>query len=247
MNQNTGLNIEIIMVDDGSSDSTSETVASGFPGVVIERTENAGPGKARNTGVRAASSDIVMFLDSDDIWLPDHASALYESIKKGHEFAYGITLNHNKVSGGKFLVPDMGKGRSGNCFRAMSRWCFTVPSSVALTKKAFETVGGFPEMDMGEDWAFFIKLGARFSFGFTEKIITERTLHKGSLCSISGIAPKIERLLHDIKNTIEEEGGMDTEIQGFFEKALDITVQDGKSWKTFQDFFIATANLEPHL
>ncbi len=245
INQNTDLKIEIILVDDGSCDYTSKKVSVLFPETVIVKTENAGPGKARNLGVQAASSDVVMFLDSDDIWFPDHASSLYKTIKNCYEFAYGITLNHNEVSGGQFLIPDMGKGRNGDCFRAMSRWCFTVPSSVALTRKAFEAVNGFPERIMGEDWAFFIKLGARFSFGFSEKIITERTLHKGSLCSVSGLAGRITSLLGYIRQTVEEEGLQDKDIYGFFEKALEITEKEGKSWQTFQDFFTATRNLEP--
>jgi len=247
INQNTGLSIEIIMVDDGSSDSTIERISRLFPDVIIVRTANAGPGKARNLGAGKSSSDILMFLDSDDEWLPDHAESLYQIIKNGHEFAYGITINHNEVSGGEFLIPESGKGYKGDCFRNMARWCFTVPSSVAVTKKAFNFVGGFPDMDRGEDWAFFLELSAEFSFGFCEKIITRRMLHEGSLCSAYGLAPKIENLLINIKKVVEISGKADAALTNFFDQAMNITRKEGTSWKTFQDFFTATKNLEPRL
>lgn len=245
--QSTDLGIEIIIVDDGSSDSTCEMITSMYPDIILVKTRNAGPGKARNLGVKESSSDIIMFLDSDDEWMPDHAESLYEIITKGHEFAYAITLNHNEVSGGKFFIPEKGKGHTGDCFKKMARWCFTVPSSVAVTRRAFESVGGFPHMDRGEDWAFFLKLSAEFNFGFCEKIITRRMLHEGSLCSAESLAPKIINLLINIKKVVERSERADATLINFFDQAMNITRKEGQSWKTFQDFFTATKNLEPHL
>ncbi|WP_027357964.1 glycosyltransferase family 2 protein [Desulforegula conservatrix] len=247
ISQNTSLSIEIIMVDDGSSDSTIERISRLFPNIIIVKTANTGPGKARNLGVDASSSEILMFLDSDDEWLPDHAESLYKIIKSGHEFAYGITLNHNEVSGGEFLIPENGKGYRGDCFRNMARWCFTVPSSAAVTKKAFDSAGGFPELNRGEDWAFFLKLSSEFSFGFCEKVISRRMLHEGSLCSADSLAPKIENLLINIKKVVEASGRADATLIHFFDQAMNITRKEGTSWKTFQDFFTATKNLEPRL
>jgi glycosyltransferase involved in cell wall biosynthesis len=60
---------EIIVVDDGSSDRTAE-FATHFPGVLVIRRPNGGPGAARNTGIKAAKSEWIAFLDSDDVWIP---------------------------------------------------------------------------------------------------------------------------------------------------------------------------------
>jgi glycosyltransferase involved in cell wall biosynthesis len=66
-------NIEIVVVDDGSSDDTGRVV-DGFTGngkVICLRQENGGPGSARNTGIRAANGDYIAFLDADDSLAPD--------------------------------------------------------------------------------------------------------------------------------------------------------------------------------
>ncbi|MDX1948589.1 MAG: glycosyltransferase family A protein [Pirellulaceae bacterium] len=67
--------LEIILVDDGSTDDT-ERVAGQWPDVRYIGQENEGVSRARNVGIRAAQSDVLAFLDADDLWTPDHLALL---------------------------------------------------------------------------------------------------------------------------------------------------------------------------
>jgi Glycosyl transferase family 2 len=62
--------LELIVVDDGSTDETPAVLAGYGDRVHVVRQENAGESAARNTGIRAATHDLVALLDSDDYWLP---------------------------------------------------------------------------------------------------------------------------------------------------------------------------------
>ena len=69
----THSNIEVILVDDGSTDCTPELIARAYknePRLKYIRTANGGVSRARNTGIKASAGDYVAFLDSDDYWIP---------------------------------------------------------------------------------------------------------------------------------------------------------------------------------
>ena len=74
--------LEVIVVDDGSTDQTAE-IARGFGNRIrYIHQENAGSAVARNQGINAAAGEWVAFLDADDSWLPEHLERCWEVISK---------------------------------------------------------------------------------------------------------------------------------------------------------------------
>jgi hypothetical protein len=231
--------METILVDDGSEDNTLSEVGSLFPGVKQVRLNGKGPGAARNAGVSASSGDILMFLDSDDIWLENHAQRLVEVFKRGFQVAYGVTLTQDEVTGGNFFIPEKGSDLEGDCFFALLRWCFMVPSSIALRRDAFIEVGGFDNVAYGEDWTFLLKLGARYPFGFAgQEPITIRRLHHGSLSFLSD-RKNLLAIINQVLTVLENEPRATASHHDHFRLLYEWTAANMDRWSTVQDWYQA--------
>jgi len=73
-NLSAGVDLEVLVVDDGSFDNTASLVASQYSNATLLIQENAGVSAARNVGLEEARGDWITLLDSDDEWLPHKLS-----------------------------------------------------------------------------------------------------------------------------------------------------------------------------
>ena len=89
--------LEIIVVDDGSVDHTSEVLAC-FPSIKVIRQANQGVGAARNAGLQLAAGEFIASLDSDDVWHEDFLSAMMEAMRENN-CPVGIAGRERKVEG----------------------------------------------------------------------------------------------------------------------------------------------------
>ncbi len=152
--------IEIVIVDDGSTDDTMTAIAEierAHPCVVKSvRRDNAGPGAARETGRKIASGEFIQYLDSDDLLLPDKFRIQIGALKKHSEcgIAYGMT-HHCGV--GHPLLPVPFK-RTGEKFEylfpalLLSRWWST--STPLYRREVTDLVGPWLSLFNEEDWEY---------------------------------------------------------------------------------------------
>jgi len=152
--------IEVIVVDDGSTDDTAHLVTAGFPHVRCVRQENAGASAARNRGAEMARGDYIAFLDADDEWFPEKIAAQLE-VAWMHPGLALVLCDTQPVLGREKHGPNRGvatrgvtrgeRGRQGMVVTpvtfadlVMSRTRFFPGCSVwLLRKEAFMAVGRF--------------------------------------------------------------------------------------------------------
>ena len=233
-----GTTPEIIVVDDGSVDMTADRLREQYPEVRLVQTNGLGPGPARNAGAEAATGDILMFLDSDDLWYPHHVRTLTEMLDRGFQVAYGTTRTMDETNNNEFLIPDNGRGPTGDCFKSLAKWCGMVPSAVAVSRPAFTRADGFGNENLGEDWSFFLRLAARFDFGFADtEPITLRRLHQGSLCARTDNR-KLVAMLDRIKEILTAESRSDASDIEHLSSVKEWTRHKGIEWQNVQDWYI---------
>jgi len=159
--------MEVIVVDDASSDSTPEVVRA-YPGARYIRLEkNLGEAGARNVGIQASKGAYVAFLDDDDLWLPYklrmQVPVLQASPKVGVVYSQQIVSLGNQVS----LWPDTRLAHSGSVFQPMLMYGFTSVDSVLVRRETFEKAGYFDESTRGwVDYDLWLRLAFHFPFQF---------------------------------------------------------------------------------
>lgn len=160
---------EIIVVDDGSTDGTQQQVQRYGEPVRYIRQENSGPSVARNTGVRAATSDWIAFLDADDIWQADKLAADARVAGAAPELSWIISNHYLCVFGDdqKFprFDPEINQTRLGGSqthgsFLETLTWGLGWdPLGIVVKRNVFEDVGGFrPGLNYGEDLDLCLKI-----------------------------------------------------------------------------------------
>jgi glycosyltransferase involved in cell wall biosynthesis len=157
-----GVDLQVVVVDDGSTDDTAQVVSAADDGRVkmVRHPRATGVSAARNRGIAEASGEWIAFLDDDDLWAPDKlASQLDAARRTGRGWAYGgavaVTSSLEVVSAGPPPTPE--RVAEGLPYRNM------VPagaSNVVVRRDALERVGGFdPALRHMSDWDLWIRLG----------------------------------------------------------------------------------------
>jgi glycosyltransferase involved in cell wall biosynthesis len=178
---------EVIVINDGSPDATDLEIALApyMHRIRYNKQENRGLSGARNTGIRLARGELLAFVDSDDLWMPDYLSAQVEFLDQHPEVNASISDALLFGSGGdvEWRMLKDGAGPVLGFEEMLQRKGGQLPSAMVARRQRVCDIGLFDEHTrIGEDVEFSIRLcfpdGA---IGYLSRVLVKYRQRPGSL------------------------------------------------------------------
>jgi glycosyltransferase involved in cell wall biosynthesis len=198
----TYLNIEIIVVNNGSTDNSLEILEGFGQRIHLVNQENLGQSGARKSGLSKATGDFIAFLDADDTWEPQKIEKQLRLFSPTAELVYcGIgRFSENSNAHISIDLPRF----SGSCSSAFVSQpgvsiVLSGESTAIFTRALLEKVGGFdPELNSAAGWDFFRRCSKFTNFDFVPEALTNYRIHDSNM-SGNGL-----KTIPDIRNAYKK-------------------------------------------
>ena len=178
----THSHLEVIVVDDGSPDDTSD-VASRYPRVRCIRQENQGLSAARNTGIRESTGDFLVFLDADDRLIPNALETGLKCFRRNPGAA--VVVGKHRVISAEGLplptaeLPTVEKDHFVELLRG--NW-IACPASVMYQRRVFDDIKGFnTSLRAAEDYDLYLRVAQKFAMACHRNVVAEYRYHGDSM------------------------------------------------------------------
>jgi glycosyltransferase involved in cell wall biosynthesis len=174
---------ELIVVDDGSTDSSTARLARITEPIRIISQSRRGVAAARNAGARAAQGQYLAFLDSDDLWLPQKLAVQSVFMSTRPDIAICQAEEIWVRNGIRINPKARHKKPSGDIFYRSLELCLVSPSAVMMTRALFDEIGGFDEaLPVCEDYDLWLRIAVEHSVPLLpEPLVVKRGGHADQL------------------------------------------------------------------
>ena len=189
--------IEVLIVDDGSTDGTLD-MAHSFGGCVrVLHQQQGGPARARNWGTAEATGDWIAFLDADDFWQPEKLAHQRDALLQDPSAVLCYTgLLALKLDGAFVPVAPPTLSYVDEMLRLTNPGI--PPSAVMIRKDTLQQAGGFSEVQRGcEDWDLWFRLRKLGHFAIVER---PDTVYRESL---GGLSSNPEHMYQDFLRMLD--------------------------------------------
>ncbi|MEH2310362.1 MAG: glycosyltransferase [Nostoc sp.] len=163
----TFTNFELIIINDGSQDSTLEVVTQIQDSrIKVFSYSNAGGNVSRNRGLHRAVGEFVSFLDADDLWTPDKLQSQLKALQENVTTKVAYSWTDYIDANGEFILSGKRINVKGNVYENLLINNFLENGSNPLIcRKALITLGGFDEsLSAAQDWDMWLRLASKFDF-----------------------------------------------------------------------------------
>jgi glycosyltransferase involved in cell wall biosynthesis len=183
-----GVSVEVIVIDDGSTDTTPQVLAGFGDAIRVVQQQRGGPYRARNLGAKLARGQWLAFLDADDEWLPDKLARQLARVDEQTGLVYSDVLNFGDCDRVKERLSDSVPLQEGDVFEPLLLGNFIALSSVVMRRDWFERLGGFSESQQGvQDWDLWLRYaGEGGRVKVCREPLTRYRLHDGQMSNDVG-------------------------------------------------------------
>jgi glycosyltransferase involved in cell wall biosynthesis len=172
----TWTDLELIVVDDGSTDATARVLAEfDDPRLTGMHQENKGVSSARNRGIAASRGRLIALLDSDDYWMADK---LEKQVRFMAESGFAICQTDEIwIRNGQRVNPRFKHAKPAGWFLERSlELCLISPSCVMFTRALWNELGPFDErLPACEDYSLWLRVGVRYPVGLVPEALVVKT------------------------------------------------------------------------